>query len=648
MPLLETIHSPDDLKRLPAEQLAPLAAEIRERIIRVTSENGGHIGPNLGVVELTIALHRVFSTPADSFVFDVSHQGYVHKLLTGRNGPEFDKLRQTGGVSGFFNRAESEHDAFGAGHAGTAVSAALGLAAGRDLRGGEGHVVALVGDAALTCGVTLEALNNVAHSARRLIVVLNDNEWAIDRNVGAIADHLNALITSPFYNKANRELRALLEKVPGGARLLEIGRAVKRDTKDFLTARQASLFENFKLRYVGPVDGHDIGQLVRYLEFCRQSDAPVLLHVRTIKGKGCDVALRNPEKFHGCSPFDIETGDAKTTLAAAGTGATGTAAAAAVSVKPPNWQDVFGRVLVRLAQRDKRVLGITAAMPSGTSLNLLKHECPAQYFDVGIAEGHAAVFAAGLAVKGFKPVVAIYSTFLQRAFDMVLHDVCLQNLGVVFCMDRAGLSPADGATHHGLFDITFLRSIPRAIVMQPRDARELAAMLRAALDSGAPAFIRYPRGTAAGGDAFDGSGELPPPVEIGRAEVLRDGADVCFWALGPLCDAALALAERIEKTFPKLRAGVVNARFAKPLDTPLLLEQARKARLVVTLEDNVLAGGFGSAVLETLSDAAVATPVVRVGWPDEFVGHGTTGGELRAAHGLSPDAVFEKIAARLR
>lgn len=627
MALLETITGPSDLKKLPSEQLPLLAEEIRERIIRVTSENGGHIGPNLGVVELTIALHRIFNTPEDNFVFDVSHQGYVHKLLTGRNGPEFDGLRQSNGISGFLNREESPHDPFGAGHAGTALSAALGMAAARDLRGSGEHVVAVLGDAALTCGVTLEALNNVSSATKRLVIILNDNEWSIDKNVGAISDYLNQLITTPIYNRAHRDIEGFLRSVPGGEKLLALGSKMKRDTKDLLT-QQASLFEKFKLRYIGPVDGHDIDLLCHYLEFCKQSDSPIVLHVRTIKGKGCDVALRNPEKFHGCSPFQIATGDPKTAVPAN---------------TPSNWQEVFGKTLVRYAKKDPRILGITAAMPSGTSLNVMKRELPKQYFDVGIAEEHAVLFAAGLATKGYKPVCAIYSTFLQRAYDMIIHDVCLQNLDVTFCMDRAGLSPNDGATHHGLFDIAFLRCVPRAVIMQPKDEDELADMLHTALEHKGPAFIRYPRGAAAGVPIKPNPALLP----LGKAEVLKSGKEISIWALGPMLDDARVLAEQLEREF-SIEVGIVNARFAKPLDAELLAHQARHARLIVTMEDHVATGGFGTAVTEELQNQHISTAVERIGWPDEFVEHGTSGAELRARHGLSPEAIFQRVANRFR
>jgi 1-deoxy-D-xylulose-5-phosphate synthase len=609
------------------DRLPKLAEEIRDRIIHVTSENGGHVSSNLGVVELTIALHRVFNSPEDSIIFDVSHQSYTHKLLTGRNGPEFDKLRQTGGISGFQNRAESPHDAFGAGHAGTALSAALGLAAARDSLGGSEHVIAVIGDAALTCGVTLEAFNNINFETKRLIVIVNDNEWSIDKSVGAISEHLAHLITSPIYNRTNRELEQFLKKVPGGEALLALGSRIKRDTKDFITTK-ASLFEQFGLRYFGPVDGHNIRHLVRYLEFCKQAEGPIVLHVRTKKGKGYAIAERDPEKFHGASPYFVETGEPRHSPS---------------SAEPPAWQKVFGETLVQIARADKRVHGITAAMPSGTSLDIIKHALPGQYHDTGIAEEHAVVFAAGLAAKGLKPVCAIYSTFLQRSFDMLLHDVCLQNLDVTFCLDRAGLSPGDGATHHGLFDIAYLRCLPRAVVMQPADEDELADMVCTAIAHPGPAFVRYPRGCAVGVPMKPAPARLP----IGRAKVLKPGADVQFWALGTLCGEATALAGRLEAERPGLSAGVVNARFAKPLDTDLLLGQAGRARLIVTLEDHVLAGGFGSAVLEALSDAGSKVPVVRIAWPDAFVEHGSSQAILRAAHSLTLDDMYAKVVAGL-
>jgi 1-deoxy-D-xylulose-5-phosphate synthase len=622
MSLLASIRGPADVKALAPEQLPLLAQEIRERLVTVTAKNGGHVGPNLGVVELSIALHRVFGTPQDKFVFDVAHQGYVHKLLTGRNGADFDGIRTTGGLSGFLNREESLHDVFGAGHAGTALSAAVGLANARDRLGEDSHVVALIGDAALTCGVTMEALNNAAKSTKRLVIVLNDNEWSIDRNVGAVADILSRLIVTRPYNNSQQGLKRFLGRTRVGTKVLDFGRSFKRHVKNWFT-HSSSLFEQYGVRYVGPIDGHDLGALERYLNFCKESQGPILLHVRTEKGRGLGAALKNPEKFHGTGAFDPETGDS---LASGAPGA------------PKAWQDVFGALLLREAKADSRVVGITAAMPSGTGLNQLKKELPAQYHDVGIAEEHAALFAAGIAARDLRPVCAIYSTFMQRAYDMVIHDVCLQRLPVTFCMDRAGVSPSDGPTHHGLFDIAYLRCVPNVTLMQPKDEDEFADMLHTALKSGAPMFIRYPRGSAAGKAVK----AQPALIPLGQAEVIRPGADVQLWALGSMVPEAEALAEKLAAA-TGLTVGVVNARFAKPIDGTLLVNQAKAAKLIVTLEDGAVTGGFGTGALETLAENGVRTPVLRLGWPDRFVGHATDVKTLRAANGLSPEQMFASI-----
>jgi 1-deoxy-D-xylulose-5-phosphate synthase len=622
MSLLASIRGPADVKALAPEQLPLLAQEIRERLVTVTAKNGGHVGPNLGVVELSIALHRVFGTPQDKFVFDVAHQGYVHKLLTGRNGADFDGIRTTGGLSGFLNREESLHDVFGAGHAGTALSAAVGLANARDRLGEDSHVVALIGDAALTCGVTMEALNNAAKSTKRLVIVLNDNEWSIDRNVGAVADILSRLIVTRPYNNSQQGLKRFLGRTRVGTKVLDFGRSFKRHVKNWFT-HSSSLFEQYGVRYVGPIDGHDLGALERYLNFCKDSQGPILLHVRTEKGRGLGAALKNPEKFHGTGAFDPETGDS---LASGAPGA------------PKAWQDVFGALLLREAKADSRVVGITAAMPSGTGLNQLKKELPAQYHDVGIAEEHAALFAAGIAARDLRPVCAIYSTFMQRAYDMVIHDVCLQRLPVTFCMDRAGVSPSDGPTHHGLFDIAYLRCVPNVTLMQPKDEDEFADMLHTALKSGAPMFIRYPRGSAAGKAVK----AQPALIPLGQAEVTRPGADVQLWALGSMVPEAEALAEKLAAA-TGLTVGVVNARFAKPIDSTLLVNQAKAAKLIVTLEDGAVTGGFGTGALETLAEHGVRTPVLRLGWPDRFVGHATDVKTLRAANGLSPEQMFAAI-----
>lgn len=624
-PILPTVRGPADVKALPAERLPQLAQEIRDEIIEVTARNGGHVGPNLGVVELSLALHRVFETPRDQFVFDVAHQGYVHKLLTGRNGAFFRGLRKSDGASGFLYRAESEHDAFGAGHAGTALSAALGMATARDLRGSDEHVVALCGDAAFTCGITLEALNNVVSSTKRLIVILNDNEWSIAKNVGAIAHYLNRLSTNPTYNKIHQDLEKFFTGLPGGPDMHRVYTKWKRETKDFFV--ESSLFEKFGLRYVGPVDGHNLEELIHNLEFAKNCDQPILLHVLTKKGRGLPAAINSPEKFHGASPYDPATGESKPPPAGS----------------PPNYQDVFGQALTRFARADARIVGITGAMPSGTGLTHLAKALPRQFFDVGIAEEHAVLFAAGLATKGIRPVCAIYSTFLQRAYDQIIHDVALQNLPVTFCMDRAGLSPNDGPTHHGLFDLSYLRCVPNVTVMQPKDEDELVDMLHTSLAHDGPAFIRYPRGAGTGTPIK----EQPATLPLGQAELLREGSQVMIWALGAMIPDALALADRLAAE-EHLSVGVVNARFVKPLDRTMLLSHAACIPLLVTMEDHVVTGGFGSAVLEALQEAECPSPVERIGWPDHFVEHGSSVEILRAAYGLAPEMIFERVRDRWR
>src|SRR5262245_21457373 len=478
--ILSSIRSPADVKALPVAQLPKLAQEIREELISVTAKNGGHIGPNLGVVELTLALHRVFNSPDDQFVFDVAHQGYVHKLLTGRQGEFFHKLRKSGGASGFLYRSESPHDPFGAGHAGTALSAALGMATARDIRGTHEHVVAVCGDAAFTCGITLEALNNVVSSTKRLIVILNDNEWSIAKNVGAISSYLNRISTSRTYNKLHHDVEAFFHSFPAGVEMNRVYTKWKRETKDFFV--ESSLFEKFGLRYLGPVDGHNLEALQKNFEFAKHCDVPVIVHVLTKKGKGLEAAIAHPEKFHGAAPYDPISGENK--QAAPG--------------GPPNYQDVFGQALTRFARANPKDGGMTGALPSGTGLSHLALGAPHQFFDVGIAEEHDVLFAAGMATKGFRPVCAIYSPCLQRAYDQVIHDVALQNLPVTFCLDRAGLSPNDGPTHHGLFDLSYLRCIPNATVMQPKNEDELVDMLHTGLGLAGPAFIRYPRGAGTG------------------------------------------------------------------------------------------------------------------------------------------------------
>jgi 1-deoxy-D-xylulose-5-phosphate synthase len=611
--LLESIHSPADLKRLNFAQMAALAEEIREFLIQTLSKTGGHLGPNLGVVELTLALHTVFSTPDDKLLFDVSHQAYIHKILTGRLD-RMETIRQPGGLNGFMLRTESEHDCYGAGHAGTALSAALGMAVARDLAGGKEHVIAVAGDAAFTNGVTFEALNNIAEQTRRLIVVLNDNEWSIDRNVGAIARYFHKIVTNEHYKNIHDSAKRIIEKI-GGKTAAEVARRAEEAAKSMLWP--SILFEEFGLQYFGPIDGHNLPLLVESFKFLKAENRPVLLHVLTQKGRGFQPALDKQKKFHGLGPFDAETGETK----AAG---------------QLTFAEVFANTLVQLANRDDRVVAITAAMPSGTGLDLFRPFHPKRYFDVGIAEEHAVVFAAGMATRGFRPVCAIYSTFLQRAFDCIVHDVALQKLPVLFCMDRAGLSGDDGPTHHGLFDIAYLRGIPEMVLMAPKDEDELADMMATALTLPGPSAIRYPRGVGPGTPRKP----EPQPIPLGKAELLQDGSDVAILGLGPMTELAQQLAARLERE--GYSAAVINPRFIKPLDSELIASFAGRVAAFVTFEDHVKMGGFGSAVIEALDELGSKIPVVRIGWPDHFIEHGKVD-ELRAKYGLTVDAAFEQV-----
>ncbi len=617
-PLLQTIHSPHDVKKLGDGDLVNLAAEIRRSLITSLSKTGGHLGPNLGVVELTNALHRVFSTPDDKFVFDVAHQGYVHLMLTGR-ADRIHTLRTYKGLNGFLLRSESEHDAYGAGHAGTALSAALGMAAARDLAGGDNHIVAVAGDAAFTCGPTLEALNNIAETTRRFIVVLNDNEWSIDKNVGAIARYFNDLQTHHTFAAVRAKAAEFVEKVASKA-ARTLAHKVEEGAKNLLFPNV--LFEKFGLRYYGPIDGHDLPLLVRTFEHLRTLHEPVVLHIITEKGRGYQPALDNPGKFHGLGTYQINDGstDVSTT---------------------PTCSDIFGRTVTDMAKKDPKIVAITAAMPGGTKLEIFKNELPDRYFDVGIAEEHAALFACGLATGGFRPFLAIYSTFMQRAYDMIIHDMALQGLPVRLCMDRGGLSGDDGPTHHGLFDIGFLRHVPGLVHMQPKDENEFVDMLHtmAAYDAG-PSAIRYPRGAIRGTPVR----KRPQLLEIGKAEVVADGTDVALLGLGTMFE----MAERAKAALEEkgLSVALINPRFIKPLDAAVIVEYARKCRVLCTFEDHVLLHSFGAAVIELLHDAGIHTPVERIGWPDEFIEHGKPD-ILRELHGLTPENAVRKILAHL-
>jgi len=613
---LDTINSPADLKPLTMEQLTTLSQEIRDELVNVLSKTGGHLGPNLGVVELTLAMHRVFDSPKDRFVWDVSHQVYVHKLVTGRR-QNFSKIRQTGGPMGFAFRAESPYDCFGAGHAGTALSAALGMAAARDKANTGEHVVCVLGDAALTNGITLEALNNITHTTKRLIVILNDNEYSIAKNVGALSEYLNRIVTNPRYQAAHKKLERVMQRL--GRDVARIEHKVEEAVKSILVP--SVLFEEFGLSYFGPFNGHDLPRLISMLEFAKRQEHPILLHVQTVKGKGYEKAVDDPSTFHGVGPFDIETG--KPTPKKDGA--------------PPNYQDVFGEAMVRFAQQDNKLVGITAAMPTGTSLGKLQDALPNQYFDVGIAEEHAVIFAAGMATMGFRPVCAIYSTFLQRAYDCIMHDVALQGVDVVFALDRAGLSANDGATHHGVFDIAYGRSIPQTILMAPKDEDELVDMLWTALQLHGPILIRYPRGSGEGVPIKPQPALLP----LGKAEILQHGADVSiifYGAVQPIAKQALAAFEA-----DGLSVALINARFAKPIDREMLEQFGRATKVFCTIEDHSLQGGFGSAVLEALSDLHIQTPVARVGWPDQFLEHASSNKDLQDKYGLNAATAVAKV-----
>jgi len=617
-PLLSRVNSPADIKALDEKDLPLLAEEVRQELIRVLSQTGGHLGPNLGVVELTIALHRVFNTPQDRFVFDVSHQGYVHKLFTGRR-ERFPTIRQHDGINGFLLRTESEHDCYGAGHAGTALSAALGMAAARDMQGGEDHVVCVAGDAAFTCGVTLEALNNVASTTKRFIVVLNDNEWSIAKNVGAVAEYLNRIVTNPGFAHLHEKAGQFVEWL-AGKQARHLAHKFEAGMKNLLAP--SVIFEDLGLRYYGPIDGHDINLLTQTFEFLKTQNEPVILHILTKKGKGYAPAIEKPDKFHGLGKFHLDTGET-------------------VASPTPTYSELLGKSLADFADHNNKIVAITAAMPTGTGLVNFARRHASRCFDVGIAEEHAALFACGLAVQGAKPFLAIYSTFMQRAYDMIIHDMALQNLPIALCMDRAGLSGDDGPTHHGLFDIGYLRPVPGIVHMQPKDEDEFVDMLwtMANYHEG-PIAIRYPRGA--------GTGVVPKAtpklLEIGKAEVLRHGSRVAIFALGNMVEMGLDAANALEQQ--GISTAVINARWIKPLDTATLEFFARGCDVVCTMEDHVLPNGFGCGIMEHLSEQGIATPVIRIGWPDQFIEHGNVG-LLRQKYGLTSASAAEKIIAAL-
>ena len=612
--ILDVVNKPSDLKELSIEELDQLAGEVRSLIIETVSKTGGHLAANLGVVELTIAMLKVFEPPKDKIVWDVSHQTYAYKILTGRKD-RFDTLRQYGGIAGFLRRDESEYDSFGAGHAGTAISAALGMAVARDRHGTDESVVAVLGDGSAGCGVSFEAFNNVHNTTKRLIVILNDNEMSIAANVGAMSHYLGGLLFNPRYNRWKRSVEGVAERM-GLGWLRKSYYAIEEAIKGLFL--RSVLFEEFGLRYIGPIDGHNIRALLDALTIAKDSPRPIILHVSTQKGRGYRFAERQPDKWHGAASFDIDSGEPISRH------------------ESPSYSAVFGTMLERIAADDPRIVAITAAMSDGTGLAPFSRRFPDRFFDVGISEEHAVVFAAGLATQGFIPIFAVYSTFLQRAVDLIIHDVCLQNLPVVFSIDRAGIVGDDGPTHHGVFDIALLRPVPGLIIMQPKDEMELANMLYTATKLAKPVAMRYPRGFAR---------RMPTPesfheMEIGKAEVMRPRKDIQIWALGDMVAVAETASDILKDR--GFDAGVVNARFVRPLDEKLLAEQAAQARVFVTIENGIAAGGFGSGVEEFLVAHSFKGKIMRFGWPDQFVPHGSSD-VLMEKYGMTSKALADSI-----
>jgi 1-deoxy-D-xylulose-5-phosphate synthase len=620
-PLLEQINSPKDLKHLSEQQLQRLAGEIRNLIISTLSKTGGHLASNLGVVELTIALHYAFDTPNDKILWDVSHQCYTHKILTGRR-EQFHTIRQYQGLSGFCKRAESIYDVFGAGHSSTSISAALGIAEARDLKREHFQVIAVIGDGSLTAGLAFEGLNNAGAKKRKFMVVLNDNEMSISPNVGALSGYLSQIITGHWYNQLKAEIEHLVKTIPGiGESVFKLGKRLDETLKGFITP--GMLFEALGFKYVGPIDGHNLHQLTETLSNVRDYvDRPTLIHILTKKGKGYTPAEQNATMYHGTSPFCIDTGEFIKQESAI-----------------PTYTKVFGDTMTRLAAEDDKIVAITAAMCSGTGLEAFAQTFPERFYDVGIAEQHAVTFAAGLATEGFKPVVAIYSSFLQRAYDQIFHEVCLQNLLVTFAVDRAGLVGDDGPTHHGVFDIAYLRPMPNMILMAPKDEQELQVMLKTASAYPGPTAIRYPRGTGIGAP-LDATLHT---LNIGKAEILTEGDNMVILAIGHAVQAALEAAQNVAED-QGISAAVVNARFIKPLDAELILALARRIGKMITVEEHVLQGGFGSAVLELLQAHDIRIPVRCVGLPDQYIEHGSQS-ILRHKYGLDAEGIEKVIRA---
>ena len=618
---LKNIKSPQDLKEIPIKDLPLLAQEIRDKIIKVTSQNGGHIAPSLGAVDLTIALHYVLDAPKDKILWDVGHQAYAHKILTGRT-ESFNTLRQLGGISGFPNKSESIYDSFTVGHSSTSISQGLGLACARDMRKENFKVACVIGDAALASGMALEAVNSTGQMRKDLMIILNDNELSISKSVGALSGYLNRILTNPMYNKVREDLQKLVKRIPVfGFKAFKAARKLEEGLKNLLVP--GILFEELGFRYFGPIDGHNMNQLVSTFKNVAQLKEPRLVHVITKKGKGYKFAEENPSRFHGTSPFDIKTGNPYRVEGS--------------DRAKETFSQVFGRKLTELAAKDNRIVAVTAAMVDGTGLTSFAKKFPDRTFDVGIAEQHAVTFAASLAEGGLRPVVAIYSTFLQRSYDQIIHDVSLQNLPVVFCVDRAGLVGEDGPTHHGVFDIAYLRHIPNITLMAPRDGLEFEKMLEFALTLKGPAAIRYPRGSAAS--------NIPAstfaPIKLGKSEIIRKGHDVAIIAIGSMVSSAVRIADLLSEN--NIESYVINTRFVKPIDEEMLQDIMQKVKKIVTIEEGVCEGGFGSAVLEFIEREGIkGLKVKRIGLPDQFIEHGKRE-ELFKKYHLTSDEVSETI-----
>jgi 1-deoxy-D-xylulose-5-phosphate synthase len=623
--LLASIHGPDDVKRLDRGRLQELADEVRQRLIDVVSQTGGHIGAGLGVVELTVALVHAFDTPRDKILWDVGHQGYPWKVLTGRND-RLPTLRQAGGLSGFLRRVESEHDIFGAGHAGTAMSAAFGIATARDLNGDDYHVIAVVGDGALTCGLSYEGMNNSGHSDRDIILILNDNGMSIAPNVGAISRYLGSIIASPFTNRVRERVKHMIERAShliGGQAMVEFAKTLEESIKNLWSP--GMLFEEMGFRYFGPIDGHDIDQLLKTFDLVKTLHGPRVVHVITEKGKGFPLEEEDLEKFHARKPYDPVTGELRPSKKG-----------------PPAWTKVFGTAITELAAEHPEIVAITAAMPSGTGTNIFQKKWPERFFDVGIAEAHATTFAAGMATQGLRPIVAVYSTFLQRAYDSIIHDVAIQNLPVIFCMDRAGMVGADGQTHMGLYDIAYLLAVPNMTVTAPKDGAELVGLLRCALAHDGPFSMRYPRDNA--------PYAAPPAAEVGAVpygtwETLRQGRECAILAVGVMCQPSIEAAELLAREGYDVT--VVNCRFLKPLDQAMLSSLVAGHRLLVTVEDGTEINGFGSHVAAAVQEIAAEVRVAVMGVPDRTFEHAGRGQQL-AEVGLDAEGIAARVRALAR